>query len=423
MPVVLGDDVRPGRIADGQARIPAVLGQGAGGVEGAGRAGPSGAAGHCGSLPEVNQSGGEPHALAGPGTVAGMNMWGVHNDHPELDLIGNGFISVGWDEVGDLSGTGPDKEALKQTVAAAYPNAKPGAIPVWAGVLLRFGFEMQPGDLVIYPYKPDSTLNFGRIVSDYYYEFEAPLHRSRRKVQWLKTGIPRAQFSKSARYEVGSAVTLFRVKNHEDEFTAFVNGTAPTVADGGQPSPTLTSVSAVAVAADEAAAHAEDEPNAERIETYTRDFVIETLLKELEGFRFEYFVAHLLEAMGYRTQVTQAVGDGGFDVIAHRDPLGLEPPIIKVQCKRTVGGIGAPDVQKLTGTLAPGGSELGLFVTLGAYSRDAQHLGRTRQDLRLVNGNELVKLICEHYDSFTPEWKRLLPLRRVYVVDREPEAN
>lgn len=81
------------------------------------------------------------------------------------------------------------------------------------------------------------------------------------------------------------------------------------------------------------------------------------------------------------------------------------------------------DVQKLPGTLAPGGSELGLFVTLGAYSKDAQNLGRTRQDMRLVSGNALADLLFEHYESFSPEWKRLLPLRRVYVVDREPEAT
>lgn len=352
-----------------------------------------------------------------------MTVWGIHNDHPDLDLIGNGFISVGWAEIGDLNAIGPDKDALKALVAQAYPTAKPGAIPVWAGILFRFAFEMQVGDLVIYPYRPDSTLSFGRIESDYYFEPGAQLHPNRRKVAWSKTGVPRAQFSKSARYEVGSAVTLFRVKTHKAEFVSFVEG-APaggTNGAGGALSPATTH--AASVPPDEAAAQAEDEPNAERIETYTRDFIIEALLKELEGFRFEYFVAHLLEAMGYRTQVTQAVGDGGFDIVAHRDPLGLEPPIIKVQCKRTVAGIGAPDVQKLTGTLAPGGSELGLFVTLGAYSKDAQHLGRTRQDLRLVNGNELVDLIFEHYESFNPEWKRLLPLRRVYVVDREPEAS
>ncbi len=359
------------------------------------------------------------------GTVARITIWGIHNDHPDLDLISNGFISVGWDDVGDLSTIGPDKAALKERVAEARPNAKPGAIPVWAGVLLRFGFEMKVGDLVIYPYKPDSTLNFGRIESDYYYDASAPFHRKRRKVKWPKTGIPRARFSKSARYEVGSAVTLFQVKNHEADFVAFVNGAEPAGAVYGEDAAgnRAGTVPAVAVPVDEAAAQAEDEPNAERIETYTRDFIIETLMSELEGFKFEQFVAHLLEAMGYRTQVTPPIGDGGFDIIAHRDPLGLEPPIIKVQCKRTLGSIGAPDVQKLTGTLAPGGSELGLFVTLGAYSKDAQHLGRTRQDLRLVNGNELVALAFEHYESFSPEWKRLLPLRQVYVVDREPEAN
>jgi restriction system protein len=268
--------------------------------------------------------------------------------------------------------------------------------------------------LVIYPYKPDSTLNFGRIAGDYYYEASADLHRNRRKVEWLKTGIPRAKFSKGARYEIGSAVTLFRVKSHDREFLDFVEGTA---------TPASPVISPAAVSVDDAAAQAEDEPNAERIEEYTRDFVIETLLKELDGPRFEHFVAHLMRAMGYRANVTQVSGDGGVDVIAHRDPLGLEPPIIKVQCKRVIGSMGAPDVHKLTGTLAPGGSELGLFITLGTFSKDAIHIGRTRQDLRLINGSEFVDLVLEHYEKLGSEWKRLLPLRRLYVVDRDPEAS
>lgn len=344
-----------------------------------------------------------------------MTVWGVHSDQPELDLVGNGFVAIGWDDIGDLTELGPDKDELKGRIAAARPWAKAGAIPVWAGVLLRFRYEMQIGDLVIYPYKPDSTLNFGRITGDYYYEASAEQHRNRRKVEWVKTGVPRAEFSKGARYEVGSAVTLFRVKTHDKEFVDFVAGNKP---------PTAASpASAPAVSVDQAAAQAEEEPNAERIEEYTRDFVIETLLRELDGPRFEHFVAHLMEAMGYRAQVTPASGDGGVDVIAHRDPLGLEPPIIKIQCKRVVGGIGAPEVQKLTGSLAPGGSELGLFITLGTFFRDAVHIGRTRQDLRLVNGNEFVDLVLEHYERLGSEWKRMLPLRRLYVVDREPEAN
>lgn len=49
------------------------------------------------------------------------------------------------------------------------------------GCCRAFGLRCSPGDLVIYPYKPDSTLNFGRITSDYHYEASASWHRNRRK--------------------------------------------------------------------------------------------------------------------------------------------------------------------------------------------------------------------------------------------------
>lgn len=342
--------------------------------------------------------------------------WGVHNDHPELDLIGNQLITVGWDEVGDLSLLGTNRDAFKARLAAANPDAKPGAIRIWAGILLRFAQEMQIGDTVIWPNKQDSTLNFGKISGGYQHLAGAPVHKNRRGVTWLKTGVPRAQFSQAALYEVGSAVTLFKVKNHEAEFLAFLNGDA-SKGRSFAPAPTVPDND------EEATKTAEEAPNAERIETHSRDFVIKALMQQIDGIRFEHFVAHLLTCMGYRTQITQASGDGGYDIIAHRDPLGLEPPIIKVQCKRTISGIGQPEVQKLTGTLAHGGNELGLFVTLGGYTTEAKNFGRNRQNLRLVSGPELVDMIFEHYSEFHPEWKRLLPLRRVYVVDQEPQSG
>jgi restriction system protein len=338
-------------------------------------------------------------------------MWGIHNDKPEFDFVQDGFIAVGWSKIEtDLREIGDDKEQMKAAVAEAYPDAKPGAIPVWAGVLMRFAFRMRPGDIVVHPSKADSTLNFGRIEGGYYWKPSASDNRHRRKVTWLETGVPRAGFSKTALYEVGSAVTLFRVKTHDGEFLDFLRS--------GADAPPPRSAGA---APEEAADTAEDEPNAERIETYARDFVIDTLHTEIDGVRFEHFVAHLLRVMGYRATVTQASGDGGFDIVAHRDPLGLEPPIVKVQCKRIIDGVGAPEVQKLVGTLAPGGRELGLFVTLGGYSREALQLERTRQELRLISGPQLVDMVFEHYEDFAPEWKRLLPMRRVHVVDRGPE--
>ena len=110
-------------------------------------------------------------------------------------------------------------------------------------------------------------------------------------------------------------------------------------------------------------------------------------------------------------------------MVARRDPLGLEPPIVKVQCKRTLATQGGPQVQQLTGALAPGGNELGLFVTLGAFSSDARHIERTRQDLRLLAGPDLFELILTDYEQLSPAWQRLLPMRRVYVIDHDPELG
>ncbi len=338
-------------------------------------------------------------------------MWGVHNDQPQLGLVDNEFISIGWAEMGDLAALGNDKDAMKAKVAATYPDIKPGAIPGTAGTLLSFVFRMQVGDLVVYPHKPDSTLNFGRIVGDYEYHPELPLHRNRRKVEWLRTGVPRTDFTEPARYEVGSAMTIFQVKNHSKEFLDFLAGAQVT---------TQPPVTAVPEDPEETATNV---VSAERIEDDTRDFIVATLMRELEGADFERFVAHLLQCMGYRTRVTQVSGDGGVDIIAHKDPLGLEPPIIKVQCKRTTSSQGGPVVQNLVGTLSPGGSELGLFVTLGAFSKDALHIERTRQDLRLINGKELVDLVFAHYEALDPEYKRMLPMRSVYVVRRGLDAG
>ena len=336
-------------------------------------------------------------------------IWGIHNDQSDLDLVTGGFISIGWDELGDLTGQPADRDHLKALISRAYPEAKPGAIPVWAGVVSRFVSEMQIGDFVVSPKKADRTLSFGRIAGDYYCDGDADHHRNRRKVTWIKTGVPRAVLSSTALHELGSAITLFRVKRHADEVLRLLGE-----------SPTPLSVGDQVVVVDETEI-VEDEPSATRVETYTRDFVAD-ILQKMDPYRFEEFIAGVLTAMGYHADVTQQSGDGGVDVIASRDPLRLTPPIIKVQCKRTVSPIGGPAVQGLLGTLAQGGNELALFVTLGGYTTEALHIGRTRHDLRLITGNELIELVLEQYDDLAPEWRRQIPLRNVYAVDRDVTA-
>ncbi len=324
-----------------------------------------------------------------------QTMWGLHagktGDADTLFLKKN-FIAVGWDKLGDLSKIAPKQEAFKAVVAEAYPEAKPGAIPNYAGQLLRFAHVIQPGDLVLYPSKKDKHVHFGRVTGEYRYDPSAEGgYPHLRPVVWEKA-VSRTSLSQGALYEIGSAMSLFQVKNYADEFAATLEGSVPP--PGGKQDETVA-------------------PVADDVAQNTRDFVLKTLAQELKGHPLSHFVAHLLGTMGYRTRVSPEGPDGGIDIVAHRDELGFEPPIIKAQVKSSEGKIGQPIVSALYGNV--GSKEYGLLVTLGSFTTQAENFARNNSNLRLVSGEELVDLVLEHYEQFDPQYKGVLPLKKIYI--------
>ena len=109
------------------------------------------------------------------------------------------------------------------------------------------------------------------------------------------------------------------------------------------------------------------------------------LSKELKGHPLADFVAHLLQKMGYRTRVSPEGPDGGIDIIAHKDELGFEPPIIKVQVKSGDGSVGEPETSALYGKVGAGEGEFGLLVTLATLTKRAD-FARSKSNLRLIDG-------------------------------------
>lgn len=330
-------------------------------------------------------------------------IWGIHagkTGDADTLFLEKHFIAVGWMKMGDLSKLKADREAFKVRVTEAYPDKKPGAIPNNAGQLFRFIHEMKQGDWVVYPSKQNRQIHLGRIEGDYRFDPKTePGYPHLRAVTWIKT-VPRTHFSQGALYEIGAAMSLFLVKNYADEFRAALEGKAA-------PMPVAQDESIAAVAED--------------IEETTRDFVLKRLAQEVKGHPFAEFIAHLLNTMGYRTRVSPEGPDGGIDIIAHRDELGFEPPIIKVQVKSTEGSIGDPVVSALYGKVGPG--EHGLLVTLGSFTPQAKNFARAKTNLRLIDGEELVRLIFAHYDQFESRYKGLLPLRRVFVPEAMDEIE
>jgi restriction system protein len=324
-----------------------------------------------------------------------QTMWGIHAGHTgDADsLFKKGYIAIGWEEMGDMSSIKADREAFKAAVAKTYPQASPASVANQAGQIFRFVCEMKPGDMVVYASKHFRKVHIGRIEGPYCYDPKLSSgYPNLRKVTWLKE-VPRTAFSQGALYEIGSALSLFRVKNYADDFLAAVEAKSP------KPPDVDTTIKVVA----------------EEIENNTRDFVLKQLAQELKGHPFADFVAHLLSIMGYRTRVSPEGPDGGVDIIAHKDELGFEPPIIKVQVKSTEGSVGDPVVSALYGKV--GASEHGLLVTLGTYTPQAQSFAKSKTNLRLIDGEELVDLVLSHYERLDSRYKGVIPLKRVYAPE------
>ncbi|MGP5038878.1 restriction endonuclease [Corynebacterium variabile] len=326
-----------------------------------------------------------------------------------------GFISIGWDGLGDLTQIRRGREGLKKALTALEPEASPQSIAGQAGVLFRFAHEMKVGDIVVAPYRPDSTINIGVVTGAYYFEADAPTHRHCRRVRWVKTELLRAVFPQSALYELGSALTLFQVKRHTTEVRTVMaadTDDADAIAEAVDTLPGRASL-------DDIDDQEQEQPRASQIERHTRDFVLDVLSSRIKPQQFEELCAVLLRAIGYEARVTQYSQDGGIDVIAHKDPFGIEPPLIKAQCKQKVSTIGSPEVNQLIG--AQGNGELCLFFTLGTYSRDALAIERQRTGLRLLTGEDIVTLIVDNYDRLPERWRRAIPLTTVLVISDDAE--
>jgi len=331
-------------------------------------------------------------------------LWGIHagktGDADALFRQQN-CIALGWMQAGDIVSLPRDRDAFKRRIAETYPDKSPNSHANVAGQLYRFSHEVQQGDYVAYPSKNRRTVSIGIVTSDVRYDPAEPAYRSQRSVAW-KAEVPRTRFSQGALHELGSAMSFFQVKTYAEEFLATLQHTpSASTVTSSQPSSTLADESVSLVA--------------ESIEENTRDFIIKVLSREVKGHPFSDFVASLLTGIGYRTRVSPPGADGGIDIIAHKDELGVEPPLLKIQVKSGEGSVGDPVVSALYGKVS--GGEFGIVVTLGSFTQQAKRFADGKANLRLIDGDDLVSMVLNHYESLDARYKGLIPLKRVYIPE------
>ena len=316
-------------------------------------------------------------------------VWGIHTMDDRL-FLNNSVIGIGWKEIGDLSLIPADRETFKERYKQVFADSKPQAVATCAGMLFRFVHEIQIGDYVVFPSKFDRKINIGIIEGDYTYLNSASNYVQQRKVKWLKH-LPRTAFSQGALYEVGSALTLFLIKNYADEYLAALEKNGKKVD----------------VVVDDA--EIVEKTTADIIES-TKDYILKELSKNLKGYDLEGFAADLLRAMGYRAEVSPHGGDRGIDITAYKDEL---PPRILVQVKSSDGDIRESTIQSLKGAMREG--DYGLFITLADYTPNAKNYLHNTPIIRGINGTELVDLILKYYEGLSDKYKQMIPLQKVYI--------
>lgn len=314
------------------------------------------------------------------------------------DFERDSIVSIGWLKMGDMSALRTREDFIRH-VERSYPGAKKAWIPGSAGQAFRFVREIKVGDGVV-TYSPNERAYLvGTVVGEYVYAIDlSPEQPNLHKVQW-RGRVNRDQLSVPTRNSLGAISTLFLLPPEAAaEIERLLTGAAVLKA---LPTP---------------------EPEAmveEQIETLYRDQqgraseFIKDRLSQLDWDDMQDLVAGLLRAMGYKTRVSPHGADRGKDIVASPDGLGFEDPRIVVEVKHRTAAIGSQEIRGFLGGRHD--RDKGLYVSTGGFTKDARYEAeRGRIPVTLMDLDDLVRSVLEHYERMDGDSQRLLPLRKVY---------
>lgn len=325
---------------------------------------------------------------------------GVHADAFEQQ----GIVGVDFSPMADLTGMG--RQAIIARAREVFPTKHlAGNV---AGQLDRFVNEVAVGDLIVTPNGETRELLYGRVTGAYDDRSTPAIgdYRHVRTVEWLGRR-DRDPLPDRMLFSLGSLLTVY-APGYQEELRAFLDhGTVPS--GGDEPD-----------APSEPDGVTEDPTGAAEQEARNRE-LIRKRIADLGPYPTQDFVAGVLRALGYHTEVSPPGADGGIDIRASRDALFIQPPIVKVQVKARPESKAPPaDVRALKGVLER--DERGVFVSTGGFTGPAI-TEFEKSSIQLIGMDRLISLFLEHYERLDAETRALVPLRRIWVLEDDGTAE
>ena len=308
------------------------------------------------------------------------------------DWLNRGLVGIGWD-FGATDIASMSREQIRSGYAIKHPNDSKNKLAAAVGQIYRFAHDMEQGSTVVM-YDPETRLyHIGTIAGPCKPATDIEEATFTRVVKWKQTA-QRDALTTSSKNSLGGIQTIFSIS---DEVVADLKSASKSETSS-QPDETEDD------AADDDA----------RAATYDNGIeLIKDRVNQVGWEDMERLVADLLKAMGYCARVTPKGPDGGRDVVASPDALGLESPRIVAEVKHRKGAMGAPAVRSFIGGLRAG--DRGLYVSTGGFTKEARYeADRATIPIRLLDLDSFVRHYVEVYDKADEETRSILPLTRIW---------
>ncbi|WP_298940187.1 restriction endonuclease [uncultured Dysgonomonas sp.] len=299
-------------------------------------------------------------------------------------LEGN-YVAIGWLPQNNLSAI-TSRDELYPLYRTEYPkDISNVVIGQQVGQIARFLLEIKTGDYVITPAQNTEFIYYGIVQENAYFFADSSdgcpyLHRKR--VKWFKEPIQRSQFSVPFQNTIRSSLTVFYISHKNNFFTTI-----------GKP-----------------------EIVSEREKKIEFDYYTSILNRvlELDDQEFEILITHILTALSFEgSEHKGRVGDGGVDATGELNVANMAKIKLFVQAKRYKLGsrINANVVKALRANIPAGGQ--GAFITTADFQKQAKEIAVEQGFPRigLINGEQLVDILAEHWSDIPVEFKDKLNLK------------
>lgn len=309
------------------------------------------------------------------------------------DFLEKSIVAIGWPQLGEVP-EGLSKDDLYAKMHERYPNANSGQLAIYTSQVYRFINEISIDDWVLSYESSKRIYHLGVIKAAQKYDPEMIEDLPRyRNVEWLHE-IDRDGLTQQTRNSLGAISTLFQISG--DAFEEIMKASK-----------------GIQQSKEDYIQNDSEEIELESIKTQSKELIKDRIIK-LDAYELQDLVAGILRAMGYKTQVSKPGADRGVDILASPDGFGFEQPRIVVECKHRKGiSMGSQDIRSFLGGRHK--DDKGLYVSTGGFTKDARYEAeRATIPVTLMDLDQMVEAVIEHYENMDIEIKAMIPLSKVY---------